>query len=792
MAAQAMPLSFLPPATAGNEHRGCQESAGVVARMPHEVGSAPVDYRIVVPTRGRWRPASAVASKERKLKDESKPFILVKTLDFLKRQQIPPNHISLWTADDEEKSHYEKALLTHPYWRNTGIEVRVGVPGIRDQRNFIVNHYPEGTYIVSLDDDISEVFWKRDIYHRKPLVVLPSGGFVNLIYHGFKLMREHKAWIWGLSTTCKKNMMSLRTDGVSSRNGEINGFLYGFINRHDAALQPSLMEATEDAERSLRYFAKDKIILRYRMYCCETRCYQYSFGLQGRFEGPGLREQNCLRKEAEHLGAEKLHEMFPSLTGTPKPRKMASTLEVTFLAHGGPVIPTSSVRALKAAIAAEREFVEKLKSERAANSSPSRRLSFFASSKSSGLAAGEQRSSEAQSAASSAGAFVLQSYSSSSASFRAAPLQIEDEIEDSDEEALGDEAWAAGDSENDRFEQVIGVCQDSDGARSEEEEAEMIRRAIERSMLNVEKLINGDDVDPMARAIEESEKLDQDDKCRRARESEEIAEAMRLSRLDAGLPEQPSGQPELGSLPQSISDDSQTLVLAPPVNLTLHSSTLPGTHSPELPASSQPCNRTCRETRSPCRAVLHAAKQYLRCHKEDEIFMCRRRVLNSLSKEETEQFIHANVSRRHGNWVWDIVDRHVQAERQSSMAIASEESAHTAATASSVCQDGQSAPRKRCRSKMQAASSTASAAPASQHQAGQRSASVEGSSPRKKRVRSMQEPSLVPEKAASEAIADTFSKVNQLVEMGFEEESVKATLIATAGDVRAAAMQLSA
>merc|ERR1712217_705795 len=124
-------------------------------------------------------------------------------------------------------------------------------------------------------------------------------------------MRKRGAFIWGLATTIRQNRMSMWTDGVSSRNGEINGFLYGFINRHDEFLFPQFEDATEDAERSLRYFHRDKIMLRYRMYCCITRCWQEQGGLQD------LVGSEDARKTAERRGASKLYEKFPLQTYQP-------------------------------------------------------------------------------------------------------------------------------------------------------------------------------------------------------------------------------------------------------------------------------------------------------------------------------------------------------------------------------------------------------------------------------------------------------------------------------------------
>ena len=74
----------------------------------------------------------------------------------LKHQEIPPHLVCLWTADEEERRQYENVLLQDPYRSNT--ELRIGAPGIRDQRNLIVNHYPESTSRSS----------KGIVVHREP------------------------------------------------------------------------------------------------------------------------------------------------------------------------------------------------------------------------------------------------------------------------------------------------------------------------------------------------------------------------------------------------------------------------------------------------------------------------------------------------------------------------------------------------------------------------------------------------------------------------------------------------
>merc|ERR1711964_190881 len=120
---------------------------------------------------------------------------------------------------------------------------------------------------------IGDVWWKSSPGSFTSAVEqLPPGGLEPLIYHAYATMKQYSAYIWGLAPTLGRNGLSLQVEGISSRNGQINGFLYGFINRHCADLQPNVADATEDVERSARFYKKDAIVLRYRMYSGETKC----------------------------------------------------------------------------------------------------------------------------------------------------------------------------------------------------------------------------------------------------------------------------------------------------------------------------------------------------------------------------------------------------------------------------------------------------------------------------------------------------------------------------------------
>ncbi|CAJ1435260.1 unnamed protein product [Effrenium voratum] len=311
-------------------------------QAPHEVGGEAVDYRLVIPTRGRWRAACKITA-ERALKKEDRPFILVKTLAFLKRQRIPSHRVTLYVADEDERQRYQEALQRDEFWADTALQV--GVPGILAQRNHIVKSMDEGTYVVSFDDDVSEICWYTP--GSAALTPLPDGTLESLIFHAHGQLKRHRAYIWGLNPSM--NVRNLWSDGISCRNGEINGFCYGFLNRHKEALLPVVSDTAEDAERSLRFFKEDKVVLRYRMYTGITRCFGYEEGLQKLFEGASLRERKQARKAAEELAFEQLRKLFPGQLMARRQRKTLATLAVAFRPLGGPPVPVTSVPALRQA-----------------------------------------------------------------------------------------------------------------------------------------------------------------------------------------------------------------------------------------------------------------------------------------------------------------------------------------------------------------------------------------------------------------------------------------------------------
>ena len=102
--------------------------------------------------------------------------------------------------------------------------------------------------------------------------------FPQLIRVAAEQMVLQKAFIWGCSTST--NIRSLWNWGISRKLGIVNGYFYGFRVRHDAPVYPLLGSATEDVERSLRYYVNDGVLLRFRFLTAKTKCYDNAGGLQ--------------------------------------------------------------------------------------------------------------------------------------------------------------------------------------------------------------------------------------------------------------------------------------------------------------------------------------------------------------------------------------------------------------------------------------------------------------------------------------------------------------------------------
>ena len=110
---------------------------------------------------------------------------------------------------------------------------------------------------MSFDDDVPELFCKiREGTTQDTLQPLPPGALECVIHHARDLMHEQGAYIWGFSPSA--NPMNMRRTHISRRNGMVNGFAYGYLNRHSNEFRSVYGSPTEDVERSCRFFNADR------------------------------------------------------------------------------------------------------------------------------------------------------------------------------------------------------------------------------------------------------------------------------------------------------------------------------------------------------------------------------------------------------------------------------------------------------------------------------------------------------------------------------------------------------
>tara|TARA_Y100000588_G_C14233890_1_gene916410 strand:- start:1403 stop:2152 length:750 start_codon:yes stop_codon:yes gene_type:complete len=205
-----------------------------------------MDYRIAIPS---YRRAKAFSEK---------------TLKYLKRTDIDLSRVDLFLSDPSEKKHYEKVTPKE-------VSILDGAEGIGAQRNFIVSHYPEGSRIVGMDDDIDEMTQKVD---DKTLATV-----FNLDEHirfYFEKTEQLGLFMWGIYPV--NNPLFMQKKITTELKYILAGF-YGWKNRHsDVALV--CVDDKEDFERSMKYYLNDGGVVRFNAMSFKTVFYGTAGGMQ--------------------------------------------------------------------------------------------------------------------------------------------------------------------------------------------------------------------------------------------------------------------------------------------------------------------------------------------------------------------------------------------------------------------------------------------------------------------------------------------------------------------------------
>jgi hypothetical protein len=185
----------------------------------------------------------------------------VKTLKVLEDGLVDKDKIYIFVASPEEYLIYKDILPEY--------NIIVGVLGLKDQRNFISNYFPQGFNIISIDDDI-ENFYQKKLNTQQLIIIedldsLFKNGFLDIINSDLKL--------FGFYPVLNKLFMK---ETVSDDLRFIVGSCFGYIN---SGIFTTITEK-DDYERTLLYYLRDGGVIRYNNISIKTKYYKNKGGLQ--------------------------------------------------------------------------------------------------------------------------------------------------------------------------------------------------------------------------------------------------------------------------------------------------------------------------------------------------------------------------------------------------------------------------------------------------------------------------------------------------------------------------------
>jgi hypothetical protein len=218
-----------------------------------------------------------------------------KTLQTLHTNKINSKNIYVYVANKEEYNEYVSVLDTSFYNK-----LIIGKKGLVQQRQFIINQWPENKHIVFLDDDINSIdlslsplFKKRDLNY--------------FIQYAFDECKKQQSYIWGVYAVFNPYFRGARKE-MSTELNYIVGAFYGIINRPTLkSIQLTITKENgqkEDVERTIKYFIKDGVVLRFNKIGFTTKYYGKEGGL-GTFENrlkPMMEASKKLEKKYPELG----------------------------------------------------------------------------------------------------------------------------------------------------------------------------------------------------------------------------------------------------------------------------------------------------------------------------------------------------------------------------------------------------------------------------------------------------------------------------------------------------------
>lgn len=204
-----------------------------------------------------------------------------KTLSYLDKCNVPLNIVDIFVSDKEQLKEYKDNC------KYQEVNFIIGGKNITEQRNIIHTYYPDGSLILSMDDDIDEM----QINKNSKLV--PFYNLKELSSIARNEMNKNKTRICGIYPVANHFFMK---NNISTNLKYIAAGFYFFLSEQDRQLLVEL-EDKEDFERSIKYFIKYNSVVRLGMITMKTKFYKGAGGLQA------TRTEERIKKSAMFLAA---------------------------------------------------------------------------------------------------------------------------------------------------------------------------------------------------------------------------------------------------------------------------------------------------------------------------------------------------------------------------------------------------------------------------------------------------------------------------------------------------------
>ena len=213
-------------------------------------------------------------------------LLLEKTIPFLEKHDVPTSQVTIFVANEEEYLAYSKALIDSKYQK-----IKLGVPFIGSQRNFIIDHYNEGDWVLMMDDDIADLVQKTGEQTAEPVENL-----LETVEYFFQQTAASGAQTWGIYPVDNPYFMKHR---MNQKLCYIIACFHGIINDQDPDLKRVLQHG-EDQEFSIRSFRKYGKVARFEDYTVKTKYF-----------GEGGLEEFRSQTDVVEKSIKKIEELFP-------------------------------------------------------------------------------------------------------------------------------------------------------------------------------------------------------------------------------------------------------------------------------------------------------------------------------------------------------------------------------------------------------------------------------------------------------------------------------------------------